>query len=380
MLGVLAAGCAPARRDPAADGGSWRPGTLEIHHFDVGQADATLIVAPGGRSLLIDVGEARWDDDAGARTVADGVRAVLGCSCVDQVLITHMHVDHVGYPGQGGLWRLVNGQGFTIGQTFHRDFDRFRGDSAGTIDRWRAYFDGEGADKLHPTIVREGSGQIDLGPEVSFRVVAVDGHGQLRPGDFRADRAPPNENDYSVAALLRFGQLDYFIGGDLSGQWSQSPYGYSTHDVETSAARGLPDVDVLRVSHHGSDHSSGPTLLAQIAPEVTIVSAGDGNPYGHPAQATVDRLRARSVLYLTERGAPSTNVYDARIGGPIVLRSSDGLTYWVNGDRFQATDPPRVDGDGDGYFREADPDDGDASIGPAARGGCDPLYQNCSGS
>jgi hypothetical protein len=49
----------------------------------------------------------------------------------------------------------------------------------------------------------------------------------------------------------------------------------------------------------------------------------------------------------------------------------------VNGDGYVASDPERVDADGDGYFREADPDDRSAPLTPAPYGGCDPLYQPC---
>src|SRR5262249_19763806 len=155
-----------------------------------------------------------------------------------------------------------------------------------------------------------------------------------------------------------------------------SSYGYAYHDIETLAARGLPDVDVYRADHHGSEHSSNPTLLAQLQPEVSIVSAGDGNPYGHPAAATVQRLSTAGVVYLTERGAVDPGS-PARVAGSVVLRTADGRTYTVNDDLYIATDPIRVDADGDGYFRQADPDDSDPSIVPAPRGGCDPLYQPC---
>jgi beta-lactamase superfamily II metal-dependent hydrolase len=375
---LLAIGCAGPPDDGAScHGGTWRPGTLEIHHLNLGQADATLIVSPSGRTLLIDAGEPRWDGDDGARTIGASVREVMGCAHLDLVLFTHFHVDHVGYPGKGGLWQLVEVQGFTVGRLYHRDIDGFRGDSGGTIDRWRDYLD-QGSGRLHPEVVREGS-VLDLGPGLTFRVVAVDGHGVLHAGDFRADRAPPNENDYSVAALLRFGQLDYFIGGDLSGEWAESPFGYSYHDVEGAVARGLPDVDIYRVDHHGSEHSSSPTLLGQLAPEVAIASAGDGNTFGHPAAVTLERLRAAgAVVYLTERGAASEDA-EVRVVGSVVVRSRDGREYTVNGDPYIASDPARIDADGDGYFREVDPDDHAPAVGPAPRGGCDPVYQGCSG-
>ena len=65
------------------------------------------------------------------------------------------------------------------------------------------------------------------------------------------------------------------------------------------------------------------------------------------------------------------------VEGAIVVRTTDGRAYTVNGDRYLASDPTRIDADGDGYFREADPDDGAADRWPALNGGCDPTYQRC---
>ena len=139
----------------------------------------------------------------------------------------------------------------------------------------------------------------------------------------------------------------------------------------------VKDVDVYRVSHHGSSHASNATLLAQLGPRVAILQVGDHNGNGHPAQSTVDRLLARSALYLTEHGDASTDLGAGRVVGHVVLRTATGIDYTVNGDRFTASDPVRSDDDGDGYFKEADPDDHAASIVPAPNGGCDEAFEEC---
>ncbi len=362
---------------PPCGQGTWRPGTFEIHHLDMGQADATFVIGPTGKTLLIDVGETLWTANRGAMRAGAYIETVMGCKRVDQVVVTHFHLDHIGYVGKGGLWHLVTQQGFEIGRFLHRDARTFLGDTSGTFGNWKKFLDGEGQTLLHPQIVKEGLGTIDMGPSVQVRVVAVDGAGRIKEGDFSAEKAPPNENDYSVVLLLRFGRLDYLIAGDLSGALSVNDFGYTYHDIETEVARRLPDVDVYRVNHHGSDHSSNATFMAQISPEVAIVSCGDGNSYGHPRPVTMQRLLARSAVYLTERGDMKTDIGTAKVGGNIVLRTTDGIAYTVNADPFVATDPVRIDEDMDGYFREADPDDRQLGLGPAANGGCNPKYQSC---
>jgi competence protein ComEC len=358
--------------------GSWQPGWLEIHHIDAGEAVSTLIVSPVGRSLLIDAGEAAWNGDDGAKTVGDYVRSVLGCARLDYVALSHFHLDHVGFPGYGGLWHLVHAQNFAVGKLLYRDLFRYAGASGETLTAWRAYLQSGEARALNPEIATLGSGQVQLGGGVAFAFVAVDANGALPAGDFAVDSAPPDENDYSIAALLRMGRLDYFTAGDMSGETLISQQGgYSYHDIETRTAGQVKDVDVYRVSHHGSSHASNSTLLAEMKPRVSIIQVADGNPNGHPPQSTVDRLLATSALYLTEHGDLGTNLRTGKVAGHVVLRTATGVDYTVNGDSYVASDPPRVDRDGDGYFIEADPDDSSASAVPAPNGGCDAVYDSC---
>ena len=382
---LFLAGCSlvPGGRIPAVSGtdspgsGNWQSGWLEIHHIDAGQATSTLIVGPTGRTMLVDAGEADWEADDGALIVGPYIKNVLGSSHLDYVLISHFHVDHTGYPGYGGLWHLVNLQGFTVGKLLRRDFSRYPGEGGGTLARWREYLAGDGQDLLHPAVAPLGDGQIDLGPGVTVRLVAVDGNGLLTAGGPVDDPDPPSENDYSLAFVLRFGLLDYFSGGDLSGETLVSDFGYSYHDIEYAVAPLAGDIDVYRVNHHGSEYSSSPTFLAELQPRVNLIEVGNDNPDGHPHQAAIDRLASTGAIYLTERGDPDTNLRGARVVGHIVLRTTDGIDYWVADDHYVAADPPRVDADGDGYFQEADPDDSSPLVVPAPRGGCDPAYQVC---
>lgn len=359
--------------------GSWQPGWLEIHHIDAGEGMSTLIVSPVGRSMLIDAGEAEWDQSDGAQIIGAYVRSVLGCARLDYLVISHFHLDHVGFPGYGGIWHLVHQQGFVIGKLLHRDLFRYSGAGGATLTEWKSYLQSDEGRTLNPEIATLGKGQVQLGEGVAFAFVAVDANGSLPAGDFATDPAPPDENDYSIAAVLRMGRLDYFTAGDLSGKTMVSQQGgYAYHDLETLVAPLVKDVDVYRVSHHGSSYASNTTLLAEISPEVSIIQVSDANQNGHPTQSTIDRLLAISALYLTEHGDPSTNLRGGKVVGHVVLRTATGIDYTINGDAFLASDPWRTDNDGDGYFSEADPDDNSAAVVPALNGGCDSTYQTCS--
>jgi competence protein ComEC len=52
----------------------------------------------------------------------------------------------------------------------------------------------------------------------------------------------------------------------------------------------LPDVDILKVAHHGSEDEGLPRLLERIRPEVAVIPVGE-NTYGHPAASTLNALR-----------------------------------------------------------------------------------------
>jgi beta-lactamase superfamily II metal-dependent hydrolase len=243
------------------------------------------------------------------------------------VLISHFHLDHIGYVGYGGLWNLVESQGFTVGTTLVRNYNSYLGDTSGTFTNWKAYLEGAGQAKLHPVIAVEGTSQVDLGTGVIFDIIAVDGNGALIAGNFSGDANPPSENDYSIGVVLSYGDFDEWLGGDLDGEYAGG-FGYIYHDIELSTAPEVGDVDVLKANHHGSSHSSSATFINQLDPEVSVVSLGDGNSYGHPTQTT-DRLLATSTVYLTN-GELTTNI-GFLCGWQHCHQTSNGTNYTVNG-------------------------------------------------
>jgi hypothetical protein len=58
------------------------------------------------------------------------------------------------------------------------------------------------------------------------------------------------------------------------------------------------DADILKVAHHGSCYSTSAALLNDVDPLEAIICVGENN-YGHPCQATVDRIEASGATVWT---------------------------------------------------------------------------------
>jgi competence protein ComEC len=82
-----------------------------------------------------------------------------------------------------------------------------------------------------------------------------------------------------------------------------------TADAESDALGrlALPRVDVLKVSHHGSEDPGLPEVLRRLRPTAAVVSAGEGNPFRHPRPGTLAALAGGGVhTWRTDRSGDVT--------------------------------------------------------------------------
>jgi competence protein ComEC len=233
-------------------------GIVLVDMLDVGQGDA-ILVRGGGKSVLIDAG------DRGCPVVQQ--LRTLGVTRLDLVVATHPHADHIGeMPDvlrafEVGLY-IDNGLPHTT---------EVYAEVNATLDQ-----------KKVPRKVAVSGTTIALGREAMFTVLFPAG----RP--LRDTRSDLNSN--SVVLRIDHGDDVFIFTGD-----AEQP----TEDALLRTELG--DVDVLKVPHHGSAHSSTPAFLRRVSPEVALISAGAGNRYHHPAAETVDRLRnAGAIVYRTD--------------------------------------------------------------------------------
>ena len=65
----------------------------------------------------------------------------------------------------------------------------------------------------------------------------------------------------------------------------------------------LPDIDVLKVGHHGSKTSSGKEFIDKIKPKYSIISVGKNNRYGHPNKEVLDNLKDSKIYRTDKKGS-----------------------------------------------------------------------------
>jgi beta-lactamase superfamily II metal-dependent hydrolase len=222
----------------------------------------------------------------------------IGITHIDYMIISHFHQDHIGCAAR-----------------FLTDFPLQKEaiDRGGTYNNgaFQPYVDKAGAKRTTGTVGRIITLDAASQNPVKIEIVAMNGNGV----------ATDDENDKSLATVIRFGEFDAEISGDLSG-FDTPRY----KDIETSVAPKVGQVEVYKVHHHGSSHSSNPEWLRITHPKIGIVSCGAANTFGHPTQETMDALHQAGVkTYWTSAGhGVSADPSLDFVGGNIVVQVTPG--------------------------------------------------------
>jgi competence protein ComEC len=274
-------------------------GRTRIVVLDVGQGDAILVEGSRGGRILVDGGP-----DPDALLVALDERLPPWDRRVDALVLTHPHEDHV-----AGLAMLLDR--YHVGRVVEPGM---RGPGPG----YRAWTEGLASLGIRSTALATGDRlRVD---DARLRVLWPD------PGSVDPDPADTGTGINNVSIVL-LGEVDgrrFLLAGDIEEEIDP-----------TLVERGLPAVDVLKVAHHGSATATTDAFLDAVRPPVAVVSAGEGNRYGHPALGTLDRLAARdSRILRTDRD-----------GTVEIALAREGVTVRTSGRRAAASVAVRAGGD-----------------------------------
>ena len=102
-----------------------------------------------------------------------------------------------------------------------------------------------------------------------------------------------NENDNSNVIYTELDGYKFMFMGDAS----------STTENEIMNKYNLPDIDVLKVGHHGSRTSSSKNFINEIKPKHSVISVGKNNRYGHPNKEVLENLKYSKIYRTDEDGS-----------------------------------------------------------------------------
>jgi beta-lactamase superfamily II metal-dependent hydrolase len=234
---------------------------LQIHFVDVEGGQATLIVTPGGQSLLVDAGWPGFEGRDADRITAAAKKA--GVSRIDYLVLTHYHRDH-----SGGIEQLAGR--IPVGTFVNHGPNTETG--AGAEELSASY--ARAAAKGKTLVVKPGD-KIPL-KGVDVTVVTARGERITKPlagagqaNALCASAAPgkpdPTENARSLGIVVRYGKFRFFDIGDLT----------INKELElVCPANLIGKVDVYLTTHHGLDTSGPAALVHALAPRVAIMNNG----------------------------------------------------------------------------------------------------------
>lgn len=240
---------------------------LQVHVLNVGQGDSILIIAPGGKAVLVDAGV-----PGSGKVVLDALKR-YGVKQLDLMVATHAHADHIG--GADEVLKAVK---------VTNVLDSKVPNTTRNYEDFLAAIQQTGA-KYIPAVPGQ---KFELGGN-AFLTVLAPIQPFFKQSEIRSGGNEPNAN--SVVTRLDYGDFSMLLTGDAEAETEER----IMNKGEDVTAK------VLKVGHHGSKYASSENFLRQGRFEAAIISDGPDNRYGHPSQEALDRLRKLGIkLYRTD--------------------------------------------------------------------------------
>jgi len=280
---------------------------LRIYYPDIEQGSSTLVVSPTGKALLVDGGTGINSTDESIEGFINDLIDAGVVASVDYVIATHYDEDHIGR--LENVFQLVPLSAGAIAYdrgTFHSTPSTF------------AYSDYSYWAGQHNRTTITANTTIDLGGGVTVRCYVV--NGELPNGTTEdVTTSAQFENSAAVAVVVEYGDVQAWIGGDLTGNPAKN-----VTDMESLVAPFTGDVDIYTFNHHGSDTSSNATFLSTLKAEVGLNQNSVSNNFGHPRIEVVNRF-----LGTLDTAGNTPYFFQQNRGNPTDTRSDDSLASGI---------------------------------------------------
>jgi len=203
---------------------------------------------------------------------------------IELVVLTHPSADHV-----TGLVEVLNR--YKVKQVLYPDLDY----DLPVYDEWLRLVTEK---DIKYTIAQAGQ-EIDLGDGVVIEVLSP--QVPLLSGT--------DIDNNGVVMRITVDEVSFLLTADIRQE----------AEFELIARRASLNSTVFKLAHHGSDTSTTPEFLAVVNPQVAVISVSEDNPFGHPSDEVIARLREK---------VGSENIYRTDENNTIEF-ITDGERLWV---------------------------------------------------
>lgn len=216
-----------------------------IYYIDVGQGDSILVVTPHlNKTILIDTGGiVSFNENYKSNIVKNKTIPFfrrIGINKVDYLFLTHGDYDHAGEANE----LLSN---FCVKKVF-----------------------------INKGNINNIEKKINNKEVLTLKNFVID---NIKVNSLN-NNVFNNENDDSTILLFNIYDYKFLFMGDASIKTEE----YLLNNYI------LPNVDILKVGHHGSYASTSTDFINVIKPKYSVISVGENNMYKHPNKSVLDIL------------------------------------------------------------------------------------------
>ncbi len=226
---------------------------LEIIFFDVQNADCIMLKTPQNKYIMIDTGKSGYN---GGKSQAEFIVTKYmkdnGIKKLDFIIVTHFDNDHA-----GGTADLIK---FGKPDKVYLNSNKQKTYTAKNIFRT--------LEKYKDTKVIYAKNNEVIYEEPGLKLTNY----------FAGFNPDEEDNENSIITLVEYCNTKLLFTGDAG----VSAFNHINWNI--------PDIDILKVPHHGAYGVLDESVLNKLTPSFAVISVGK-NIYGHPARSTLDLLQ-----------------------------------------------------------------------------------------
>lgn len=276
-------------------------GGFELDVLDVGQGDGIFLSTESGYRLFFDGGST---DVSKAGTYR--IEPFLKCRGIRQIdywIVSHTDYDHI-----SGLKELLEND-YPIGNLiFSKEIPQDeayeelvqlaaeKGTELHFMERGETLHLGTAELRaLSPGRTEPEPGTLSSG-KTSSEAVALSSGGAASEAVALSSGGTASEDKNALSLVLIYEENGFsgIFTGDIGAE----------QERQLLATGELGKVDFYKAAHHGSKYSNSKEFLEALQPQVSVISCGENNRYGHPGAEAVSHMDAAGsrVFYTMESG------------------------------------------------------------------------------